>query len=174
VLPQEVFERSSGLEILEQHISGALPPPPIHFLTGLRPVEAKDGAAVFRMPASEWLSGPMPGRLYGGSTAFFGGFAVEGAFQTILPRGTAAATTDLKFYFLRPVTPDGRDLEARATVIHRGKSVAIATAEVLDADGKRVLVVTGSSAILKGRPAAVARAIEREELGASAGDDAGG
>ena len=50
----------------------------------------------------------------------------------------AFAPVTLKVYFLRPVPPDGRDLVARGTVIHRGRSIAIGTSEVFNADGKKV------------------------------------
>ncbi|PZR97928.1 MAG: thioesterase, partial [Candidatus Nephthysia bennettiae] len=63
------------------------------------------------------------------------GLAVEGSIETTVPAGTAFATVDLKVYFVRPVMPDGRDLRARGTVVHRGRTVAVATSEVLDADG---------------------------------------
>jgi hypothetical protein len=59
---------------------------------------------------------------------------------------------DLKVYFLRPVPPDGRDLVARGTVIHRGRSIAIGTSDVFNADGKKVAVATGS-AVIPARPA---------------------
>jgi acyl-coenzyme A thioesterase PaaI-like protein len=55
----------------------------------------------------------------------------------------------------RAAERDGRDLMARGTVIHRGRSTAIGTSEVFDADGKKVAVATGSSVILPGRPATV-------------------
>jgi Thioesterase superfamily len=65
------------------------------------------------------------------------------------------APVDLKVYFLRPVLPDGRDLVARGTVIHRGRSMAVGTSDVFDADGKKVALATGSAVILPGRPATV-------------------
>ena len=53
------------------------------------------------------------------------------------------------------MSPDGRDLEAHGTVIHRSRSVAIGTSQVFDADGKKVAVASGSALILPGRPATV-------------------
>ncbi len=72
-----------------------------------------------------------------------------------MPAGTAFAPVDLKVYFLRPVSPDGRDLVALGTVIHRGRRDAIGTSQVFDADGKKVAVASGSALILPGRPATV-------------------
>ena len=75
------------------------------------------------------------------------------AFHT--PRaaaGAAFAPVDPKVYFLRPVSPDGRDLVAQGSVIHRGRSVATGTSEIFDADGRKVAVASGSALILPGRP----------------------
>jgi len=90
--------------------------------------------------------------------------------QTTLPAGTAFGPVDLKVYFLRPVAPDGRDLVARGTVIHRGRSIAIGTSEVFDADGKKVAVATGSSVILPGRPATVTTELTLPQLAGSEDD----
>jgi acyl-coenzyme A thioesterase PaaI-like protein len=58
------------------------------------------------------------------------------------------------------VKPDGRELRARGAVVHRGRTVAIATSEVVDADGRPVAMATGSAVMLPGRPAALAEPTE--------------
>jgi len=155
VLPQEIWGQMSGLEVLRGLIEGKLPAPPLHYLCGIVPVDAEEGRTRWKMPASEWLCTPVQGRLYGGATAFLAGTAIDGAVQTTVPAGTAFASVDLKVYFLRPVAPDGGDLVAEGTVIHRGRSVAIGTSQVFDADGKKVAVATSSALLLPGRPATV-------------------
>jgi uncharacterized protein (TIGR00369 family) len=155
VLPQEIWDRMSGLEIMRALIKGALPAPPLRYLCGIAPIEAREGETRWKMPASEWLCAPVQGRLYGGATAFLAGTAIDGAVQTTVPAGTAFAPVDLKVYFLRPVSPDGRDLVAQGTVMHRSRGVAIGTSQVFDADGKKVAVATGSALIMPGRPATV-------------------
>jgi len=155
VLPQEIWSRMSGLDVLRAIIRDELPAPPLHHLFGIGPLDAEDGRSRWKMPASEWLCAPVKGRLYGGATAFLAGTAIDGAVQTIVPPGTAFAPVDLKVYFLRPVVPDGRDLIAHGTVTHRGRSVVIGTSEVFDADGKKVAVATSSALLLPGRPATV-------------------
>jgi uncharacterized protein (TIGR00369 family) len=155
VLPQEIWARMSGLEVLRALINRELPAPPLSHLCGIVPLDAEDGETRWKMPASEWLCAPVRGRLYGGATAFLAGTAIDGAVQTTVPADTAFAPVDLKVYFLRPVSPDGRDLVAQGTVMHRGRSVAIGTSQVFDADGKKVAVATGSALILPGRPATV-------------------
>src|SRR5258708_7571444 len=56
VLPQEQFERRTGLEILRLLIGGELPRPPIHHLTGLGLVDAAEGNILGILPCSKWLS----------------------------------------------------------------------------------------------------------------------
>jgi acyl-coenzyme A thioesterase PaaI-like protein len=82
----------------------------------------------------------------------------------------AFGPVDLKVYFLRPAPPDGRDLVARGTVIHRGRSIAIGTSEVVGADGKKVAVATGSAVILPGRPATVTTELTLPQLDESEDD----
>jgi uncharacterized protein (TIGR00369 family) len=53
--------------------------------------------------------------------------------------------------FLRPIAADGRDVVARARVVHRGRSLAVATTEVSNADGKIVATASSSWIILSGR-----------------------
>jgi uncharacterized protein (TIGR00369 family) len=160
-----------GLAVLRSLIAGDLPAPPIAHFCGIVPVEAETGRTTWRMPASEWLCAPIQGRLYGGAIAMLAGTAIDGTVQTTLPAGTALAPVDLKVYFLRPVSPDGRDLTARGTVIHRGRSIAIGTSEVFDAGGKKVAVATGSAVILPGRPATVTTELTLPELDESEDDE---
>jgi uncharacterized protein (TIGR00369 family) len=155
VLPQEIWDRMSGLEVMRALVKGDLPAPPLSYLCGIVPLDAEESRIKWKMPASEWLCAPVQGRLYGGATAFLAGTAIDTAVQTTVSAGTAFAPVDLKVYFLRPVLPDGRDLMAQGTVIHRGRSVSIGTSQVFDADGKKVAVASGSALILPGRPATV-------------------
>jgi len=171
VLPQEIWDSTDGLGVLRSLIAGDLPAPPVVHFCGIVPVDAEAGRTAWTMPASEWLCAPIQGRLYGGAIAMLAGTAIDGAVQTTLPAGTAFGPVDLKVYFLRPVAPDGRDLMARGTVIHRGRSMAIGTSEVFDADGKKVAVATGSSVILPGRPATVTTELTLPRLDESEDDD---
>jgi uncharacterized protein (TIGR00369 family) len=170
VLSQEIWDGTDGLGVLQCLIAGDLPAPPIAHLCGIAPVAAEAGRTTWKMPATEWLCAPIQGRLYGGAIAMLAGTAIDGTVQTTLPAGTAFGPVDLKVYFLRPVSPDGRDLVARGTVIHRGRSMAIATSDVFDADGKKVAVATGSAVILPGRPATVTTELTLPDLAGSEDD----
>jgi uncharacterized protein (TIGR00369 family) len=174
VLPQDVWDHTDGLGVLRSLIAGDLPAPPIRYFCGIAPVAAEAGRTTWKMPASEWLCAPVQGRLYGGAIAMLAGTAIDGTAQTTIPAGTALAPVDLKVYFLRPVAPDGRDLLASGTVIHRGRSIVIGTSEVFDGDGKKVAVATGSAVILPGRPVTVTTELTIPQLDESEGDPPGG
>ena len=107
------------------------------------------------LPCSRWLS-TSAGTVQGGFTAMLAEAALSAAVFSTAPAGTATATLDLKVNYLRPVFPDGEDLRARARVLHRGRTIAIASAELLNAEDKPVALATGSSMYLPGRPASLA------------------
>ncbi|HEX6492259.1 MAG TPA: PaaI family thioesterase, partial [Candidatus Dormibacteraeota bacterium] len=125
-LDAEVMARYSGLELLRAQASGALPLPPVHHLTGIRPVSAERGRAVFAMPAGEWLRNEF-GRVFGGAVGFLAKSSVAGAVQTLAAAGTSYTALDVKVNFLRPLDADGADLVATGTVVHSGRKLAIAT-----------------------------------------------
>ncbi len=165
VLSQEEFERRGGLDLLRALIDGDLPRPPIYHLTGLRAVEAGEGEAVVVLPCSKWLS-TSAGTIQGGFTAMLAESAMTSAAFSTAPADTAVAPLDFKVNYLRPVFPDGNDLTARARILHRGRTLVIAAAELTNADGKQVALATGSSMYLPGRPANLLGV----ELGSSSSD----
>jgi acyl-coenzyme A thioesterase PaaI-like protein len=54
--------------------------------------------------------------------------------------------------FLVPVDAEDADLAATGTVVHSGRKLAIATAEVVNAAGDRVAIATGSTMLGKSGP----------------------
>jgi uncharacterized protein (TIGR00369 family) len=156
VIPQDVWDRMTGLEVLEAQLAGDLPSPPIERLTGLRPTAAAAGEATFILPAHEGLCAPIPGRLQGGAVALLAETALSTAIETTLPSGTALAPVDLKVNYLRPAAADGRELTAVGGLSHGGRRIAVAGSEVRDADGRPIAVATGSAMLLPGRQASLA------------------
>ncbi len=152
VLDQEVWNTNSGLDVIQGQIGGEVPLPPISHLTGLEPVSADQGSISMRLPTSEWLNSPAR-RVQGGAITLLADAALAGSVATTAPVGTAVAAIDVKVNFLRPVQSDGRDLIAKGRVEHSGRTLAIANAEVFNAEGQRVAIATGSSMYLPGHPA---------------------
>jgi uncharacterized protein (TIGR00369 family) len=152
VLSQEEFERRGGLELLRAIAAGELPRPPIHQLTGLRLTDAAEGEATVELPCSKWLSSSA-GTIQGGFTAMLAESAMGAAAFSTVEAGVAVASLDLKVNYLRPVFPDGNPIVARARLLHRGRTLAIVSVEISNAEGKQVALATGSSMYLPDRPA---------------------
>jgi uncharacterized protein (TIGR00369 family) len=93
-------------------------------------VSAGPGRAVFALSASPWLRNEW-GTVYGGVLTLVAKSAAAAAVQTTAAGGTAFTALDIKINFLRPVPSDGREIVATGTVLHRGKRLAIATADVM-------------------------------------------
>jgi uncharacterized protein (TIGR00369 family) len=159
VLDEAICRELSGAEILARQMRGELPPPPIHYLTGLRPTEAGEGTVTAILPASEWLASPTR-LLQGGTIAMLADTAMMLAVMTKADAGTAVAGLDLKVNYLRPAPPDGRDLTARAAVEHSGRTLAISRARIENSDGKPVALATGTAMYLPGRPASLDTEVE--------------
>jgi uncharacterized protein (TIGR00369 family) len=154
VIPEALWAELGGAEVLRRQLAGELPAPPIKHLTGLEPIEAGEGTAAMRLPCTPWLTSPLR-TVQGGVIAMLADASMLSAVQTTVDPGVAFAGLDLKVNYLRPVFGDGRDLVARAEVVNRGRTLAIARAEVVNDDGKPVALATGSSIYLPGRPASL-------------------
>lgn len=137
VIPQEMWDEHTGLEILQMYVAGEIDAPPITRLTGMVVTEAAEGTCTFTMPAHEHLCSPLK-TIQGGTIAMLADHTMLCAVQTTGGRRTVYFPVDLKVNFLRPVFPDGKLLTARATILHRGKSVAVAQSEIVNEEGKRV------------------------------------
>ena len=155
ILDAEIWRARSGLEILRAQLAGSLPHAPIHYLLGVRLIEVDEGTSALSMPASGWLTS-MTGMVLGGVTACLADLALATAVQTTVPAGTAYAPTDLRTQFIRPIPADGGSIIARASVVHRGRSIAIARAEVTNDKGKLLALASSSAVILPGRRADLA------------------
>lgn len=143
-LSPEALGASSGLELLQKLRDGELPRSPIDNLTGIRLVEAEDGRVTFSMPATGWCANEL-GTVFGGIVALLASSAGSAAVQSTAPLGTKFTALDMKLNLLRPLFADGRKLGATGTVTHRGRQLSISSTEVVNEDGKRVAIATGTT-----------------------------
>jgi uncharacterized protein (TIGR00369 family) len=141
VLRDEIWDSRSGLDVLRAQVTGELPPPPIGELLGMRVLAASEGTTTFALPAHAWLGQPL-GFVQGGVTGCLADSAMSAAVQTTVEDGRAFAPVDLRVNFLRPVLPDGRQLTATASIVHRGRSMAYTRADVVNEAGKVVAMAT--------------------------------
>ncbi len=114
-----------GIERMRQSNRGEGARPPIHHLTGLRPVESGFGSSTFSMPVTPWLQTTVPDLLVGGIIAFLADGPLGTAIVTVLPPLAYMTTSDLPLSFLQPGTLESGTLIGRARLIHGGRSVAL-------------------------------------------------
>src|SRR5947208_14301960 len=114
---------------------GTMPPPPIHHLTGLRPIEGSPGNAAYEMPASPWWR-TSAGVFTPGVMAFLADAPLGAAISTALPAGKVLTTSDLTMNFLRPASVQSERLVARAGLIQAGRSLGLSEVTVEDAQGR--------------------------------------
>jgi uncharacterized protein (TIGR00369 family) len=143
VLPADVWRQMSGLEIQRRQISGRLPPSPLQELFGIRRLAADEGKVTIACTSTGWLSSPVK-RIYGGAIALLADTALTSAAQTTVVAGSAIAPLDLRIQYLRPLMPDGGEITVNATVFHRGKTMGVVNAEVLNPEGKVAATATST------------------------------
>jgi uncharacterized protein (TIGR00369 family) len=143
VRPPEVWNALSGLEILNGYVAGEFSQFPIALLLGTDVEHVADGMVTLQMTATPWHCGG-GGTLYGGMIALLAQGAMEAAVLTTLPAGTLFATLDLTVHFIRPIFPGEGVVSAAASVDHRGRLVRVASARVLDAEGRTTALARAS------------------------------
>ena len=150
VFTQEVWDTTAGIDLMRRFIGGSFSPPVFRFL-GIRGINLGDGEMTVSMPLSAWLLNAL-GVVYGGSLALLADATISGATATIVPPATAFSPLDLKINYLRPVFATDGDLVASARLVHRGRTITVATCEIVNGAGKTVAIASGSVLILPGRP----------------------
>ncbi len=87
-------------------------------------------------------------RLYGGALALLADTALTSAAQTTVPAGTAIAPLDLRIQYLRPLMPDGGEIRVTAKVFHRGQTLGVVNAELLNPEGKVAATATSTFLVM--------------------------
>ncbi len=148
--PLETFGAAtgmSGMQYLEAIRDGALPPPPIAALMGMSGVEVAEGRVVFGVLPEEYHYNPI-GLVHGGLAATMLDSAMGCAVQTTLPAGVGYTTLEIKVNFARPMTRDTGRVLCEGTVVHRGRTVAIAEGRVYAEQGGKLLAHGTSSCLI--------------------------
>lgn len=125
----------TGLEILQGILSGELPHPHIFDTLDFTLVEVGVGKAVFQgTPQLKHLN-PM-GAVHGGWYATLLNSAVGCAVHTLMPVGRAYTTLELGVNIVRAATLKTGPLRAVGSVLHGGRQMATAQAQIVGPDSK--------------------------------------
>jgi uncharacterized protein (TIGR00369 family) len=136
-------------QLLDAYLRGEAPPPPIAELLGIRLVSIEDGEVIFEMEARPEHANPM-GTVQGGVICALADAAMGMAYASRLEEGESFTTLELKANYLRSVT-DGR-LIATGRVLHAGRTIGLATCDVVDGEGRKVAHATSTCMTLREQP----------------------
>ncbi|MEY4635319.1 MAG: hypothetical protein RJA55_1117 [Acidobacteriota bacterium] len=136
----------SGLDVLRQVIGGQLPQPPMAHLMDIRLVEVANGRTVFESTPGEFHYNPL-GTVHGGFGATLLDSAMGCAVHSTLEAGDAYTTLELKINFLRPLTHATGLVRGIGTIVHAGRTTALAEGRIEDADGKLYAFATSTCLI---------------------------
>jgi uncharacterized protein (TIGR00369 family) len=126
--------------------------PPVAALIGLEAVQVDEGKAVFRLQARRDRHANPMGTLHGGILCDLADGAMGIACASTLEMGESFTTADLAIHFFRPVTD--ALLEARARVVHGGRSMVYLECEVVALPGEKLVAKASSTCfILRGAQA---------------------
>jgi uncharacterized protein (TIGR00369 family) len=135
----------SGLEVMGLVASGALPPPGIATLLGMRLVEVAEGRAVFELEPDERMLNPI-GSIHGGIAATLLDSAMGCAVHTSLPARSSYTTAQLAVHYVRGMQPGMGTVTATGTVVHLGRRQATAEGRLVGPDGR--LIAHGTTTCL--------------------------
>jgi len=146
-----MFGNTPTVEGLQKLVKGELPEPPITRLLELRFLEFGDtGTATLSLPASPWFCsrsqdvnpGPIATLMHMALSSVALGLGTSNEYIGVVGQSMT---------FLTSVPADGRELLARAHLVHRGAELLISSAEVIDADGNRVAMGSQTSVLRERR-----------------------
>ena len=146
--PSELGEQAQvmgGLDFLVAIRDEELPPAPIQRLLDFTLTEVDTGRVVFTAEPGEQHYNPI-GVVHGGLSATLLDSAMGAAVHSTLSEGQGYTTLETKFNLVRAVTADTGQIKAEGRVVHRGRQVATAEADLRDGAGK--LLAHGTSTCL--------------------------
>ena len=124
----------NGLEVMQGVIQGELPYPPIARTLDFLLVDVADGQAVFQGTPGPQHFNPV-GTVHGGWFATLLDSALGCAVHTKMPVGRAYTTAELSVNIVRALTPKVQRVRAIGKVIHCGRQLATADAQLVGPDG---------------------------------------
>lgn len=136
--PRPHFDKArtwSGIDYLRGYLSGAVPPPPIAQLIPMSLLEVEVGRVVFcATPGPQHVN--TVGLVHGGFTATVLDSALGCAIHSTLAPGMAYSTAQLNIHYTRPILPETGPLTCVGRVVHPGRTLVTAAAELTDASGR--------------------------------------
>jgi uncharacterized protein (TIGR00369 family) len=131
--PEQIAGKT-GLEQMQAMLNGDIPFAAIAQTLDFLIVEVGDGSAVFQGTPGPHHLNPM-GTVHGGWFATLLDSALGCAVHTKMPPGRAYTTAELSVNIVRALTPKVQRVRAIGRVIHCGRQLATAEAQLVGPDG---------------------------------------
>jgi uncharacterized protein (TIGR00369 family) len=125
----------SGLEVLRRIADGTFAPSPMTQLMGFTILEVSPGRVVFAATPAEYHYNPS-GVVHGGFAATLLDSAMGCAVYSTAGAGLHCPTLELKVNLVRAITLATGTVRAVGTVLHRGRTTALAEGRIEDRDGR--------------------------------------
>lgn len=125
----------SGLDTMQAMLRGELAPPPITKTLDFLLLEVGPGTAVFQGQPLQRHYNPL-GSVHGGWFATLLDSAMGCAVHTMMPPGRGYTTAELSVNIVRAITDKVPRVRAQGRVIHCGRQLATAEAQLVGPDGK--------------------------------------
>ena len=158
----ETIVNGRPIDVQHRIIAGEVTPNTAR-LFGWRWEVESPGSVTGIAPTTAWFSAGAP-FLYGGAIALLAESAMGSAVYSTLDPGEVFATLDMNIRFTRPVPIDSGELKAVGRVQHSGRRLRIASADLINAEGKRVAMATSSALVVPGGVMELMRGTPPEKL----------
>jgi uncharacterized protein (TIGR00369 family) len=148
--PDQVAGRS-GLEVMQAMLQGELPYAAIAETLDFLVIGVGDGTATFQGTPRTTHFNPM-GTVHGGWFATLLDSALGCAIHTKMPVGRAYTTAELSVNMVRALSPKVQRVRAIGRVIHCGRQLATAEAQLIGPDGTLYAHATTTCLVFEMRP----------------------
>jgi uncharacterized protein (TIGR00369 family) len=133
-------------KLIEAWLAGQVEAAPVGTLVGFRLTGFQDGAVTMELDAGPRHHNPM-GTVHGGILCDLADAAMGTAMAATLEEGESFTTLQLAASYLRAVR-EGK-LIVTARIVHKGKSVGHAEAEIVDGEGRAVARFTSVCMVMR-------------------------
>lgn len=155
VVPPAEATSMDGIDFLKAMLAGRYPAPPIARAMGFLLTDVGEGLAVFEgTPTADFLN-PLS-TVHGGWAATILDSALGCCVHSLIRRGQAYTTVEMKVNYVRALLPDTGPVRCEGRVIHAGSRIATSEAKLTDAKGRLIAHGTETCLIFEARPPAAA------------------
>jgi uncharacterized protein (TIGR00369 family) len=153
VVPPAETTSMDGIDFLRAMLEGRYPAPPIARAMGFLLTEVGEGLAVFEgTPTADFLN-PLS-TVHGGWAATILDSALGCCVHTLIRKGQAYTTVEMKVNYVRALMPDTGPVRCEGRVIHAGSRIATSEGRLIDAKGRLIAHGTETCLIFEARPPA--------------------